>query len=347
MFNGSKMFIRSATNPDSIVSKGYSLIIIDEAALISKEVFQKQILPTARRNGCKIVLISTPRGRNWFHDLFLKGQDPSQISYISFKQPWWKRPNYPKILVELMKDLPDHIRKQEFEAEFIDDSGGTFSNISAIFKGNPIEFESQNQEWKSEDLDNLLDRTNFIVAVDLAKMTDYTVISAFDIQTRKMVYYKRFNRRNYKLVLNDIHDTASMLNDADIIYDGTGVGGSFGDFLSANFNVHPFIFTNQSKNDLINRLIIATEYCNIEMPNLTTVRHEFEVFEFQLTRTGMMTYNAPDGMHDDCVMSIAMANWWIEENCGSLDIHSIDNYLEITTENQSNSFYDFIENDND
>jgi len=347
LFNNSKLYIRSATNPDSIVSKGYSLIIIDEAALISKEVFQKQILPTARRNGCKIVLISTPRGKNWFHDLFLKGQDPAEKMYISFKQPWWKRPNYPKLLVDLMKDLPEHIRKQEFEAEFLDNSGGTFTNLAAVFQGKPVEFESQQQEWVHPKIDELIKTTDFVVAVDLAKMVDYTVITGFDSQTKEMVYYKRMNRMDYKKVLDDIHRTAAWLNYADIIYDGTGVGGSFGDFLSADFNTHSFVFTNQSKNDLVNRLIIATEYCSIKMPNLTTVRHEFEVFRFNLTRTGMMSYSAPDGMHDDCVMSIALANWYIEENGGGTDVHAIDNFLQIVNDNQSGSFYDFIENDND
>ena len=66
-WNNAKIFFRSADNPDSIVSKGYSLIIVDEAAIISESVFNKQILATARRHNCKIVLISTPRGKNWFY----------------------------------------------------------------------------------------------------------------------------------------------------------------------------------------------------------------------------------------------------------------------------------------
>lgn len=347
LFNQSKLYIRSATNPDSIVAKGYSLIIIDEAALIDKEVFMKQILPTARRQGCKIVLISTPRGKNWFHDLYLKGQDPANKAYISFKQPWWKRPNYPKVLVELMKDLPEHIRKQEFEAEFLDNSGGTFSNLAAVFQGPEITFESQDQEWIHPELEDMKLKTDFVVAVDLAKMVDYTVITGFCMQTKKMVYYKRMNRKHYKKVLDDIHKVAANLNYADIIYDGTGVGSSFGDFLSTEFNTHSFVFTNQSKNELVNKLIISTEYCSIQMPNLLTVKHEFEVFQFNLTKTGMMSYSAPDGMHDDCVMSIAMANWYIEENGGGTDVQSIDNFLQVVNDPQGESYYDFIDNDND
>lgn len=347
MFNGSKLFIRSATNPDSIVSKGYSLIIIDEAALISKEVFQQQILPTARRNNCKIVLISTPRGKNWFHDLFLKGQDKSEKSYLSFKQPWWKRPNYPKLLIELMKDLPEHIRKQEFEAEFLDNSGGTFSNLDSVFIGKSIEFESPQQEWEHPRLAEFIAKSDFVVSIDLAKMVDYTVISGFCMNTKEMVFYKRMNKMDYKRVLDEIHKTAERLNDADIIYDATGVGSSFGDFLSSHFNAHPFTFTNSSKNDIVNRLIIATEYCSIKIPNIVTIRNEFSVFEFRLTKTGMISYSAPDGMHDDTVMSIAMANWYIEENGGGTDVHAIDNFLSVMNSSNGGSFYDYIDQDND
>lgn len=347
MFNGSKLFIRSATNPDSIVAKGYSLIIIDEAALISKEVFEKQILPTARRNNCKIVLISTPRGKNWFHRLYLRGQDPADKAYVSFKQPWWKRPNYPKLLQDLMKDLPEHIRKQEFEAEFLNDSGGTFTNLSIIFGGSAIEFESQQQEWKHPELDKYIQKSSFVVAVDLAKMVDYTVITAFDMNTKEMVWYKRMNKKSYKLVLNDIHKIAETLNYADIIYDGTGVGSSFGDFLSQDFNCHSFVFTNQSKNELVNKLIIATEYGGVKMPNITTCRHEFEIFEFSVTRTGKMSYNAPDGSHDDCVMSIALANWYIEENGGGTEVHEIENFLAVAEDEEPRDFYDFMAQDND
>jgi hypothetical protein len=347
MFNNSKLYIRSATNPDSIVAKGYSLVIIDEAALISKDVFEKQILATARRENCKIVIISTPRGKNWFHKLYLKGQDKSNSQYVSFKQPWWKRDNYPPLLIELMKDLPEHIRKQEFEAEFLDDTGGTFTNFYTIFSGKEIEFESKEQEWSHPNVDDLIAKTDFVVAVDLAKSVDFTVISVLDIQTKQLVYYRRINKVSYKKILSIIHDTANKFNSADIIYDATGVGSAFGDFLSTDYNVHGYVFTNQSKNELINKLIIAFDYTTIKLPNILTIRNEFEMFQFGFTKTGLITYSAPDGYHDDCVFSIAMANWYIDENGGGTEVKEIDNFLQVANSRQSDSFYDFIDNDND
>ena len=125
-----------------------------------------------------------------------------------------------------------------------------------------------------------------------------------------------------------------MFNYPEVIYDGTGVGSGLSDFMPAELNAHPFIFTNQSKLDLTNKLIIATEYEKLVMPNITTLRNEFEIFEFNYTKTGKIIYAAPEGKHDDCVFSVAMANWFIEENEGKSDVGEIDDILRTYKEAQ-------------
>lgn len=344
-FNQSKIFFRSADNPDSIVSKGYSLIIIDEAAIIDQEVFEKQILPTARRQGCKIILISTPRGKNWFYHKYLDGQDSSKKNFISFKQPWWKRPNYPPILVELMKTLPKHIRDQEFGAEFIDNAGGTFANLESVFQGEKIEFSSDQQQWEDLPGNDEMARNAYVVSIDIAKSMDYTVMTVFNTGNRNCHYYRRMNKTDYKIVVSEIERLSKRYNDADVIYDATGVGSGIQDFLTVN--AHPFKFTNDSKSDIVNRLIVACDYTNIHLPNIHTIREEFELFEYSLTKTGKITYSAPSGRHDDCVMSIAMANYYCEEHGGQGEVHSIDNFLNVIEGDGPTDFYKFMEEDND
>jgi len=347
MFNSSKLYVRSATNPESIVSKGYGLIIIDEAALISKEVFLKQILPTARRKGCKIVLISTPRGKNWFHQMYLDGKDFAKKRYASFKQPWWKRPDYPVLLQDLMKDMPERLRKQEFEAEFIDNGGGVFINLDSVFHGPEIEFSSDDQMWKHDDMNSYVEKEGVILAVDLAKNFDYTVLMAVSLLTKQVVYYHRFTKTDYKIVINRIFNTSNLLGGCDVIYDATGVGVGIGDFLDQELNSHGFIFTNQSKSEIIQRLMVAFEYSNIQIPNIATIKNEHENYEYAITRTGKMSYSAPEGKHDDTVVTLAMANFYIEEN-GSGDIQEIDNFIKlINGAGDNKSIWEQIANDND
>lgn len=332
---------------NSIVSKGYGLIIIDEAALIPKEVFMKQILPTARRKGCKIVLISTPRGKNWFYEMYLDGQDKSKQKYASFAQPWWKRPDYPPLLIELMKDMPARLREQEFEAKFIDNGGGVFINFDNVFYGDEIEYPKQEQMWTHPDVDAILLKEESVMAVDLAKNYDYTVFVVLSQRTRQLLYYQRFNKTDYKFVIDRIVTVADRFNGCDVIYDGTGVGVGIGDFLDRELNSYPFIFTNQSKADIVQRLMVAFEYSNILMPKITTIVNEFLLYEYQITKTGKISYSAPEGKHDDIVVAVAMCNYHIEEN-GSNDILEIENFLQVVGgQNQGGSIWDAIANDND
>ena len=327
-WNGSKWFLRSADAPDSIVSKGYNMIIIDEAALILKEIWQKQILPIARKKNCKIILISTPRGKNWFYQLYLDGVDKAKKRYFSAQQPWWKRPNYPQLLIDLMKDLPRHIREQEFEAKFLDNGGGIFGNFAKVFYGDEIQYESDQQEWTHQTWKAISSSKECVMAVDFAKNLDYTVISIFCSETKQLIYYNRLNKTDYKTVLDKIETLGKRFNYPDLIYDATGVGSGLGDFIGDTLNAFPFVFTNESKNEIVHKLVVAFEYATMQVPNIVTVRNEFEIFEMKITKTGKISYSAPEGKHDDVVMSFAMANWYIENNASKSEVGEIDDILD-------------------
>lgn len=344
-WNQSKIFLRSADAPDSIVSKGYNIIVIDEGALISKDIFQKQILPIARKKNCKIVIITTPRGKNWIYEMFLEGQDSAKSRYISFQQPWWKRPDYPELLKDLMKDLPKHIRDQEFGAEFIDGGGGTFTNLGSVFTGELIEFPTENQEWYHKEWKSLKANVG-VLAVDFAKMVDFTVITVMT-NDKKVIYYSRVNKCDYKIQLNKIKTIAEKFDWPEVIYDATGVGSAITDFLSTELNVFPFVFTNNSKNDIVNKLIMACEMNEIEIPNIITIKNEFQLFQFNMTKTGKIAYSAPDGKHDDCVMSIAMGNHFIDENGMKGEVAEVDSFLDVINERRSQSVFDVMDEDDD
>ena len=328
MHNNSVMYCRSADNPESIVAKGYSLIIIDEGAIIKEDVFMQHILPTARRANCKIVIISTPRGKNWFYKLHQAGQDRSQPEFASLTLPWWKRPDYPMILQRLMKKIPEHIRRQEFDAEFIGDGGSVFRNLSRVFKGPEISFNSEQQEWLASMRREELNGEEWTIGVDIAKEQDYTVIMAVGNTTRRTAYYSRRNKEDYDVVVEKIKRVAAYFNDADVIYDATGVGAGVGDFLDRDINAYPFKFTNESKSKLIGRLIVGCDTGEIAIPNIITAKSEFEGFAYELSKTGKLIYNAPSGKHDDIVIAAALANWYIHSNEGKATSHEVDNFLD-------------------
>ena len=56
--------------------------------------------------------------------------------------------------------------------------------------------------------------------------------------------------------------------------------------------------------------------CSITIPNHAVLLGELQAFEAKSLPSGMTRYAAPEGLHDDCVMSLALA-WqglghWVE-----------------------------------
>lgn len=360
-YNGSTVYFRSADAPDSIVSKGFNLIIIDEAALIPELVFTQSILGTARKKGIKIIMISTPRGKKHFsYKYFLKGQDPSNMDVISFQQPTWKNPFASETQRRLMVDLPPWLQMQEYEAQFIDDGDSVFKNLDGGFYGNEITYPSPQQIWEKPIDDIELtkpdgskytryasDRT-FVAALDIAKSVDYSVLTVMDLESGDLVYYKRVNKEDYRNVLKMTEQVCHKFNHCNLIFDATGVGQGIGDMLH-NYDIiaHPFVFTNDSKTEIVNKLAIAIEYQQISLPNIKTIRDELSVFTYAITRTGKISYNAPPGFHDDCVMSLAMGNWYRLENQPVDTVGTIDAIIKFNSgsSNRRRSFLEMMEED--
>jgi phage terminase large subunit-like protein len=68
-----------------------------------------------------------------------------------------------------------------------------------------------------------------------------------------------------------------------------------------------FTTTNATKADAIESLAAAFEQARIAIPNDDKLVMELEAFEAERMASGGVRYAAPDGMHDDMVMSLALA----------------------------------------
>ncbi len=75
LINGSQIQLRGADNFDrSIVGSNAKLIIFSEAALCDPRAYE-YASPIVAANGGQMILISTPRGRNWFYTLWTRAQN--------------------------------------------------------------------------------------------------------------------------------------------------------------------------------------------------------------------------------------------------------------------------------
>lgn len=77
--------------------------------------------------------------------------------------------------------------------------------------------------------------------------------------------------------------------------------------LRDGLRVKPFQTTNASKSEAIEALALAFERSEIRIPNDPALIGELQAFEAKPLPSGLMRYQAPEGGHDDCVMSLAIA----------------------------------------
>ena len=93
--------------------------------------------------------------------------------------------------------------------------------------------------------------------------------------------------------------------------DSTGVGNPIVEELSLEgVGVQGFKFTNITKRQLVEGLAMGVERAEISFPEIPELINELNIFTFEQLPSGMLRYGAPGGLHDDCVISLALA-WWL------------------------------------
>ena len=109
-----------------------------------------------------------------------------------------------------------------------------------------------------------------------------------------------------------------------LVLDATGIGDPvYDDLRQVLPRIEPVKLTNVSKSQLIQRLIVAIEQRQIGWPaDWTVLTDELKRYEYKLTANGNITYNAPGGYHDDCVIALALANSarWLFKCAGSIRV---------------------------
>jgi len=112
-------------DPDAGRGRKYRRVIIDEAAMarLLKRAWEQAILPTLADLEGDAWFISSPKGFNYFHDLFQQGQ-PDSATYNphwrSWRLPTRTNPYIKDSEIELHRSiLPSIVFSQEYLAEFV------------------------------------------------------------------------------------------------------------------------------------------------------------------------------------------------------------------------------------
>lgn len=115
--SGSRVSIRSADNPDSMRGVSLDLAIFDEAAFMPKTVWTEVIRPALSDREGNAMFISTPKGYNWFYDLWAEAQhkqDWENFQYTTIQGEMVT----PEEVEDAKRDMDLKTFRQEYEASF-------------------------------------------------------------------------------------------------------------------------------------------------------------------------------------------------------------------------------------
>lgn len=278
----------SLDQPDAARGRKYKRVVIDEAGIVRdlEIAWQQAIRPTLADLKGDAWFLGTPKGRNFFHRLFAKGE-AGEDGWRSWRLPTTTNPSIDPAEIEAARrDMPDAAFKQEFLGIPADDGGNPFGigAIRACSAGVKLGHGPAKH-----------------FGVDLAKSQDWSVVCGLNddgqvcVLERWQSDWGQTTRR-----------VADLIGNTQTLIDSTGVGDSITEELARlSSNARGYKFTSTSKQQLMEGLASAIQRREVSFPEgwLTA---ELEMFEFEY-RAGSVRYSAPEGMHDDGVCALALA----------------------------------------
>lgn len=296
--NGCTIAFRT-TKSDSNVGVGLDALVIDEAAQVSEQRWQRDLRPTLSDTMGDMMAISTPRGRNWFHDYFQRGQSPDYPDVESWTASTYDNPHVPESEVDSAREeLPERVFEQEYLARFIEDAGGVFEKVR----------ERIVHDYDHREMDG---SGPYTIGVDFARHQDYTVIIALDSDSR-LVEFKRLRDMSWPQIQAEIEATYNQYPGITSV-DATRDNKIVSDLETAGVDVLPVKFTSQKKRELIENLATRIEQESVAITDIPALISELQIFEYDTTRAGNVRYHAPEGHHDDCVDAFALATYGLSK----------------------------------
>ena len=295
--NGSTLQFLSADRGDSIRGFSFHFMVVDEAAFLKQDVFEQAILPTLSAIGKKCLIISTPKGKNWFYNYYLRGVAEGG-DYKSFRGYTQDNPYIDEnFIAECRASMPPSIFKQEFEAEFTDAGSDVFTNLDKICILN---------EWTKPTANN-----TYYGGIDTGISNDYSVCVIMDA-TGRVCHVRRITNEPIESVAGIFGDILRRysVRSCNIEVNGPGIG-MYELISKSNRQTNKWTTTNENKAIGIQQLIRACEEQTLELPSrelMTDVYNEFQAYSYKTLPTGRIQFNAPSGYHDDIVMATMFAN---------------------------------------
>ena len=310
---------KSADRPNLLLARGLDIVVITEAARIKEDaltlaIMQRLASPLRGFNGEGGLLImnSTPNGKNWYYKRYLDAvagkAGAKAYHFTTFDNPLINKAE----ILRQKEILPEYAYRQEFLAEFVSREGAVFKDIETSLEAYSFpQFEGDNDEF-----------TRYFIGIDWGRENDRTAVSVVRHEggACRLVNFRLLDRMAFDQQIETILRIARDYPTAEIISEKNGIGLSLTETLKseAENKVTAFDTTAKSKPELIDKMIVLFEQNRIKLPakpgeayapapEVEQLFEELRCYECKRNANDHYTYNAPAGMHDDCVISFCLA----------------------------------------
>ena len=293
--NGSQIMFKSTERVDNL--RGYTgdYMVVDESAYHQEDAWSSVLKPIMLVKGKKVLFISTPSGNNWFKRMYDAGQDPDQPDYASCRMHYTENPYLDiKELEEARRSLPEHIFASEYEGTFTESGQTVFADTT----------RNQFDAWPKPI-------GKVYCGVDLGRANDYTVATFMDGEGNIVDIYRN-NLQDWSVMIQEMLVKIKKWN-ATVMVEQNSIGDVVVELIKKQWrDTHPFATTSKSKNEIIEGLAVDLNNVDIKIPSselFSALQFELSIYEYDYSpKTRTIRYNAPQGFHDDCVMSLAICN---------------------------------------
>lgn len=303
LINNSIIYFKSSEQGGHAL-RGYTIkngiLILDECSFLSEDILEA-VLPFCNVHQSPILMVSTPKFKNcFFYRYFMRGLDPNDEKVISID---WNDYDLSEFLsdeqIEEHKQmLPQNQFKTEILGQFLDDDGVVFTNYKECVR------TPQN------------DYKKVFVGVDWSSGTgnDYTSISILN-EYCEQVDYISFNNLNTTQTIDRITNILQTYNNKVrvelVLSESNSIGTPLTQLLTqANpkIKIEAVATTNKSKEQYVSDLQLAFEKGTISILNNPQQLSEIGSYEAVYNpKTKNVYYNAPQGLHDDAVISLMLS----------------------------------------
>lgn len=308
--NGSTIRFYSMMNFNSIMGNSFDYLICDEAALYRMHAFSYLRPTIAAKPKSKIVVASTPRGKNEFYDYCIQGMDNTSTYFKHYRMSYLDNSHYDLREVEnARKSMPESVFSQEYEAEFIFGKGQVFGQFS------------QHQDitaWKPYD-----ESLKYYFGIDWAGDGDDSTVVTIMNSHGEVVYVYESDSTSIPRQVDEIAPILKRYKATGYSeYNGLGKGGTdmvIDAEIANGYICNKWWTSNESKSDAVSLFLTSLNTGGVHLPTAELcpkLDNEMSTYEVSRTGSGKLSYSHPKigGIHDDHVDSLMLAHKALRDN---------------------------------